>query len=176
MDENKVLELLKHHLAQINYNYEILTPTQKKHLLEIEIETSRRLREQEKALTSIKNNKINIATISSAINIARKTVYNNVMLKDYIEYTADLYNANYPTSGQSELKEQIIEYKGIIEKMVRRDSNIEDLKGEIDELHKEIGIYKEEINKLTEVNIDLTVQVRSYEKKLKVKSSLNIVK
>lgn len=176
MDENEVLEILKNRLAQIGHDYESLTTAQKKHLLRIESEISRRLIEQKKALHTIKDNKINIASITSAVSITRKTAYNNEVLKDYIEYAGKLYDAGYPITGLSELKEQLAESKDIINKMVRRDANLEDMKSEISELQKEVESYKEQVNRLAEDNIDLTNQVRSYKKKQKVKSSLNVVK
>ncbi|MEQ2528918.1 hypothetical protein WMO40_19790 [Bacillaceae bacterium CLA-AA-H227] len=176
MDEHEILEIVKERLAQISHNYESLTTSQKKHLLRIEPEISRRLTEQKQALNIMKGNKINIASITSAVSITRKTVYNNDVLKHYIEYAGKLYDAGYPTDGLSELKKQLSESKDLIDKMVRRDANIENLKSEIVELQKEVLLYKDQVNQLTEDNIDLTVQIRNYEKKQKLKSSLNVVK
>lgn len=176
MDENEVLETIKNRLAQIGYDYESLTTAQQKHLNRIEPEISRRLTEQRQALNTIKENKINIASITSTVSITRKTAYNNDVLKNYIEYAGKLYDASYPTIGLSELKEQLSESKDIIEKMVRRDANVENMKSEIAELQKEVESYKEQVNRLTKDNIELTLQVRNYEKKQKVKSSLNVVK
>jgi enamine deaminase RidA (YjgF/YER057c/UK114 family) len=176
VDENEILETLKDRLEQIGYDYESLTTPQKRHLFRIESEISRRLTEQKQALETIKGNKINIASITSAVNITRKTAYNNQVLKDYIEYSSTLYEANYPASSLVELKEQIAEYKEIIDQMVRRDVNIENLKSEIAELQKELMSYKEQVTNILKDNVDLTIQLKSYEKKKKIKSSLNIVK
>lgn len=93
-----------------------------------------------------------------------------------MSFSTDVSFLVHTSVGLSELKEQLSESKDIIEKMVRRDVNIENLKGEINELQKEVESYKEQIEKLTEDNIDLTVQIRNYEKRQKVKSSLNVVK
>lgn len=176
MDEIKVLEMIKNRLAQIGYEFERLTTAQKKHLFRIEPEISRRLAEQKQAFNMIKGNKINIASITSSVGITRKTAYNNEVLKDYIEYAGKLYDAGYPTVGLSDLKEQLAESKDMIDKMVRRDANAEKLKSEIAELQKEVELYKGQVSQLTEDNIDLTLQIRNYEKKQKVKSTLNIVK
>lgn len=176
MDENEVLEFIMERLLNIGYDYESLTTAQKKHLLRIESEIARRLIEQRQALDAIKDNKINIASITSAVSITRKTAYNNDVLRNYIEYAGKLYDARYPTTGLSELKRQLTESKDIIDKMVRRDANTERLKSEIAELQKEVTSYKEQVSRLTEDNINLTIQVRNYEKRQKLKSSLNVVK
>ncbi len=176
MVENEILNIIKERLSKIGYNYETLTTSQKKYLLRIESEITWRLTEQRHSLDNLKYNKINIASITSTVNISRKTAYNNKVLKDYIEYTEVLYEANFPNSGISELKEQLSEYKDIIDKMVRRDSKIENLKSEVAELQKEVMLYKDQVKQLTENNIDLTVQIESYEKKQKLKSSLSVVK
>ncbi|SCP98766.1 hypothetical protein [Anaerobium acetethylicum] len=176
MDEKEILDTLHARLIKLGYEYTALTALQQKHLFKIEVELSRRLSEQETALTWLKNTKINIASVSDMIDVSRKTIYNNEVLKDYIEHVEDVYNSNSPLIEITELREQLDEAVTNIKKMVHRDILLEDLKNEVDELRKEIISYKERLQFLQEENFDLSSRVQAFEKKKKIKSSLNVIK
>ena len=102
-------------------DFENITQSQMKQLMKIEPELSKRLSKQENASAVICDNKINIASIANAVGITRKTIYNNDVLKDYIESAGKEYDSNYPTNGLTNIREQLNESKEIINKMVRRD-------------------------------------------------------
>lgn len=176
MEEKEILDLIKTKLTNINYDYSILTPSQIKQLIKIETEVSKRISMQKDYLNNLKDIKINISSISNTVGIARKTIYNNDILKEYIEYSSELYENNFPNSDTSTLKEKLSEYKNIIDEMVKRDILLEDLKNEIDILQKELLLYKEKNDDLALRNNELYGKILSYENKQKKKSSFEVIK
>lgn len=176
MDEKKILELIKKRLEKLGYNINELTTTQQKHLIKIETEISKRLEKQAESLNLIKENKINIATISTATGIARKTFYNNEILKQYIQQSEDDYKSNLPSNDNENLKNQLNEAKDIITKMVYRDVMIETLKAQIEELQNEILTNQQEIEALTTENLSLSIKLQEYEKKKSKKTSIHVLK
>lgn len=175
MDEEKVLNAIKYRLSQIGCEFEGITQSQVKQLMKIELELSKRLSIQENASALIRDNKINIASIANAVGITRKTIYNNDVLKDCIESAGKQYDSNYPISGLSSIREQLNESKEIINKMVRRDVDIENMKAEIDMLQKEIQDYKSQVKSLSEENASLAGKLKDAEKRKSVKASLKLL-
>ena len=115
------------------------------------------------------------ASIANAVGITRKTIYNNDVLKDYIESAGKEYDSSYPTNGLANIREQLNESKEIINKMVRRDVDIENMKAEINMLHKEIQDYKSQVKSLFEENASLAGKLKDAEKRKSVKASLKLL-
>jgi uncharacterized protein (UPF0276 family) len=144
--------------------------------MNIEKEISARLELQESNYQEIKNNKINISSIAKTVDIARKTIYNNAILKDYINYANNIYNENYAENKISKLEDKISEQKTTIEKMVERDIIIENLKLELDQVKKEIHAYKKENKMLQSEKNKLLSEINNLKKRNKLKKSLKVIK
>jgi uncharacterized coiled-coil protein SlyX len=177
MDEQKILNNIESRLKKIDErSFDQLSSYQKEYLINIEIEIYNRLKLQNINYQNIKDKKINISSIAKSVNIARKTIYNNKILKDYINYAENIYNENYTEYKLCKLEEKITEQKNIIDKMVERDITIENLKIEIDQLSNELKVYKRE-NELFQIEKNnLLGEINNLKKRSKLKKSMKVIK
>ncbi|WP_303871754.1 hypothetical protein [Acetobacterium wieringae] len=162
MEQDNILDIIKSELSNIGYFYEELSLNQQEHIRKIGREISKRLMSQKSALNQISQNKISISSISESVGISRKTIYNNRVLAEYIKEAEIQYSKNIPTNKSDEnMKEQLIISREIINKMVKRDINLENKRIEIDSLQKQIVAYKNEIQNLIERNIELSNELKN---------------
>ena len=170
MDQENILEIIKSKLLDIGYSYEELPQNQQKHIEKIGGEITKRLISQKSALNQIKENKISVSSITHSVGISRKTIYNNTVLKEYIEVAETQYDECIPTNKcDQNIKEQLIISREIINKMVKRDIHLENTRFEIDSLLKEIQNYKEETRVLIERNIELSNQLKETKRFMVIK-------
>jgi|GEM_PF-2341958 hypothetical protein len=177
MDKQKVLDNIELRLKNMNTkDFNKFTTSQKEYLIEIENEISKRLNMQKNNYQQIKNNKISVSSIAKSVNISRKTIYNNQILKNYINYAEDIYNNNYAENKISQLEDKLTEQRIIIEKMVERDITIENLNIKVDQMKNEIKTYKKENEILQSEKNGLIAKINNLKKRKKRKNSLNIIK
>lgn len=115
-----------------------------KHLQKIEQVLESIFAKQETLLDDMKANKPSLLKISAEANIARQTLYNNPILKAYIEFRIEEYNVNDIGNKNQFLQDKIKELNDTIEKMQVRDVNVELLKHEVSSLKEELKINKKE--------------------------------
>lgn len=127
-------EMLIKSLNEINYKFDDLTLKEKDYLLKIDAVISEIFQREQKARDLLTNNHLSINSISIKAGIARQTIYNNSVLKDYILIKASEFKQiDLSVSNQdliirnSILSEQV-------ELMKHRDSEIEELKLEVKNL------------------------------------------
>lgn len=131
-------------LNKLEISFPLVEPKLIKHLQKIEQVLESIFARQETLLTEIKNNKPSLLKISTEANIARQTLYNNPILKAYIEFRIEEYNVNDISNKNQILQDKIKELNDVIEKMQVRDVNIELLKHEVTSLKEELKINKKE--------------------------------
>lgn len=96
-----------------------------------------RLRKASEAKAAMKDSRITVTAIANDIGVTRKTIYNNLILLEYIQAGERQQRADCATSADaSKLKRKNEELSEQLEKMLRRDAQAEELKAEIDNLAK----------------------------------------
>lgn len=154
----KIDHIIRTELASINVLYDDLDNNIKGYLLEIESYFQKTLLEQEKLNEQQKMNKPSLLKVSKSIDIARQTLYNNTILKEYIERRMDAYNKVDIFLISSKLKQEIRLLNEILNKMKLRDLNIElnnakikNLESEIASLNKECDELRHRLNAKSEI-------------------------
>lgn len=104
---------------------------------------------------NIKKNKISLSLISKEASISRQTLYNNPILKQYIEFSIDESKKNNPFDQIYELKKRISLLENDIKMLESRDLQTELLKHRNKEQTAAITIRNKEISLLRERNSDL---------------------
>ena len=131
-------------LYKLGISASLVEPKITKHLQKIEQVLENIFIKQETLLAEMKANKPSLLKISEEANIARQTLYNNPILKAYIEFRIEEYNVNDIGNKNQSLQDKIKELNDTIEKMQIRDVNIELLKHEVSSLKEELKINKKE--------------------------------
>ena len=133
MDDEKI-KRLNEFLSRHNTTCEILPAQQVRHLIKIDDALQERLGKIKEAEAVIKSQRISVQAIAEDTQLARKTFYNNTLLRQYVEYFATKVSAE-----ATESKEQIKDLKGRIStledevrKFLMRDWEIETVKQELE--------------------------------------------
>lgn len=151
-------------LAQNNENIETLHKSKLEQFKKIDDAIQTRLKEINKAQEVLQNNRINLSTIANDAKIARKTLYNNELLRLYIE--------QYSTKEKTEqndyqsLRTTCQEQKEQIRKFLQRDIEIQNLIYENQQLQKEIQLLSKQ-NRSLEEQCEKNIQrINDLEKKI----------
>lgn len=174
-------DVIKEKLEYLNEDYNTLSDRVIKYLITIETIINDKKTISEDAISTIKENKINLNTISTVMGISRTTLYNNKVLKKYINYSIDMENENNPYCMIEKLKSSKKELENQIFDMVDRDINIEFMNQEIIQLKNEIHKKIEECNRMKErrnvilaENTELKGEVRKLKEQLLKKEGNNV--
>src|SRR5699024_439020 len=145
LDENIILTLEK-----MKVSIELIEPKVKEYLNKVEKTISERFSLQEEIKTQMKKNRPSINNIATESKIARQTIYNNEVLKNYIEIRIDQYNQDDPVKRNEKLTEKISEIDSIIKKMMERDVSIELMRRKVSLVENELKLLKRENAELHE--------------------------
>lgn len=138
------------HLEDIGIEVETINTNILKYLGKIEAVLTLKFEEQSRLTSFLKSNKPSILQVSSEANIARQTLYNNPLLKEYIEKRLEDYHQNDPYKRIEALSTRINQLQDEVLTMRRRDVNEELLKKRIFDLEEELTIKNKEIRSLNE--------------------------
>lgn len=146
----KINEKIKNQLEELNVNYEEQKNTVIKHLIKIESVLSDAENEYNSAretLAELDKNKLNLLSISKSTGISRQTLYNNPILKEYIEHACDTRFGNNPEDKTKDevikqLQSKIESLSEIIDKLQVRDVENEILRHKNKELKNTITNLK----------------------------------
>jgi len=141
---DKITNNIENTLNKLEVDSSLVDPKLIKHLQKIELVLENIFAKQENFLAEIKTNKPSLLKISANANIARQTLYNNPILKAYIEFRVEEYNVNDIGNKNQILRDKIKELNNIIEKMQVRDVNVELLKHEVVSFEDELKLSKKE--------------------------------
>lgn len=186
MDESSdiyIEDIVKEKLEQLNIDYDTLQDRIIKYLIEIETIIHNKKIIMEEALTTLKNNKINLNIISDAMKISRTTLYNNKELKDYINYSIEQDSESNPYCIIEKLKICKKEIENQLFDMVDRDIQLElqnqhliSLKKELIKKTEECNRMKERRNIIISENNDLKIEIRRLKEQLNNKEPINVKK
>lgn len=139
---------IKNTLSEMDINYDILDDKDINYLISIESRFKKIFKRQDKLLGLLKINRPNIANMASKCSISRQTIYNNVLLKSYINFKIKKYNENDLLLKNEELHKEIISLKDTINMMTLRDIKNELQKRTIEELKNELLNTNKQIEEL----------------------------
>lgn len=145
LDENIILTLEK-----MKVSIELIEPKVKEYLNKVEKIISEKFSLQEEIKTQMKKNRPSINNIATESKIARQTIYNNEVLKNYIEIRIDQYNQDDPVKRNEKLSEKISELESIIKKMMERDVSVELMRRKVSLVENELKLLKRENTELHE--------------------------
>ena len=171
LSDSFIDDKIKEKLVFLNIEYNSLSERIIKYLRQIEKIITEKSILKESAMNSLKENQINLTSISEVMKISRTTLYNNEILKEYIKYSIDKFNEGDPyyiieklRVCKSELENQVLD-------MVDRDIEIELIMQNIISLKNELAKKEKECNKLKErreillyENMKLKAEVRQFNK------------
>ena len=132
---------------------EDLPKSQLKRLIQIDEAINRRIQASEEAEKIIRDSRITVSAIASDIGVARKTLYNNTVLLDYVSrHSAEARSRGADPEELKRAKEKNRELKDRLEKMLQRDAEAEDIKAEIANMAKAAQEKNNQIINLQESN------------------------
>lgn len=171
LSDSFIDDKIKEKLVFLNIEYNSLPERIIKYLRQIEKIITEKSILKESAMNSLKENQINLTSISEIMKISRTTLYNNEILKEYIKYSIDKFNEGDPYYIIEKLKDSKSELENQVLDMVDRDIEIELIMQNIISLKNELAKKEKECNKLKErreillyENMKLKAEVRQFNK------------
>ena len=140
-------ETIIKYLAEIEYDYYELSDKVKAYLEKIEESISEIFKREEEARRLLTSNHMSVRNVSEKADISRQTLYTHVILKEYIESRAlefKKYDISNRTQELAEMNQILLTQ---IQKMHRRDSEIEELKLEVNNLKDKLKDKDEELKR-----------------------------
>lgn len=141
-----VNSVLKGKLKHIGYDYDLLTAKQQKYLLAIEEVVAEIFQREKDALEMMAGNNINIKRIASDIGVTRDTIYNNQILRAYIDYRAAEFKKMDVSSQQNELSEENTRLRAEVAALHSRDVDYEETKLQLADALSEIERLKQQLD------------------------------
>jgi hypothetical protein len=142
---DKINTTIQTNLTEIKIDINKIEPNIMKHLINIETVFTDIFDTNNQLMTKLKENKPSILTISKKCNIARQTIYNNPLLKDYIELRLKQFNLlNVINTQNINLSQRVAELEEMLIKMQARDVNEQLLKNKVSSLEDELNILKKQ--------------------------------
>ena len=151
----RIEKFLREHNSDIN----ILSPSKLRQFTKIDDAIQARMLKLEEARKDEEAATINILNIANDTGIARKTFYNNELLKLYVEKYAFDTERPSPQTVRNKAKEKIDDLQEKINKMLDRDIDYAELSRENMKLTSEIGHLKEINDSLRTRLEDKTVEL-----------------
>ena len=137
MDDEKLI-IMDNFLKSHGSSFETLSKNKKIQFEKTYDALIQRKEYYENARSELKNNKITVASIADDTGIARKTFYNNPLLKLLVNEFANSVSNPLSEKGYAKAKEQINNLSKQVKLMSIRDSETEALRHENDDLKREI--------------------------------------
>ena len=122
-------------------------------------------------IDEIKSNLISITNLakSDIITCSRKTLYNDKVLNNYIEKSAEIETDYFNSKELKKVQNNYNDLSNLYDKLLVNIIDIYELKSQIKELNKEILNLHEEKNNLYECLVEKDKEI--YELKMKLKSN-----
>ncbi|MCM3359532.1 hypothetical protein [Psychrobacillus sp. MER TA 171] len=155
-------------IEKMGIKFDLIEPKILEHLKKVEQVISEKFSIQEDIQNNIKNNRLSINNIASDSNIARQTIYNNELLKSYIEIRINSYNQFDPGKKNDKLLEQISVLEKMIKKMTERDVQLELTRRKLALVENELKLLKKENIELHQRYNNLKQDKRTKEKTVSV--------
>lgn len=152
---DKLIDTITLNLEQMNVDTELIEWKSWEQLKKIESVLSEAFIIQEEYKNTIKNTRPSIINTATKSKIARQTIYNNELLKKYIEFRISEYNNSDPIKKNEKLLERIAELENKLKLMSERDVGLELMRRKITLLEENIKNIKKENKELHEKYINI---------------------
>ena len=130
-EESKRIVRIRKTLLTAEYTYDELSEKDKNYLDRIETAIQEVFDIEEKAKHDATKNMVSVKGVADALGISRQTIYNNELLKRYIEIRSNDFN-KIDMSKQLQIKEEYIKHlEEVIKNYQKRDVEIMELKSTI---------------------------------------------
>lgn len=153
---DKLIDTITLNLEQMKVDTDLVELKSWEQLKKIESVLSEAFKIQEEVKNAIKNTRPSINNTATKSKIARQTIYNNELLKEYIEFRISEYNNSDPIRKNEKFLERIAELENKVKLMSERDvglelmrrkillleSNLKNIKKENKELHEKYNNLK----------------------------------
>lgn len=137
IEKNLVLKLDK-----MGIEYVSLKPNIKAHLYKLELTLAQVNNQRVNLINEYKKVKPSVLSISTDAKIARQTLYNNKILKEYIEFSIKDFDSYDPFQEIDELKNKVNLLNEQLDRMYQRDIEVEIMFNENKELKKKLKDIK----------------------------------
>lgn len=144
MEEHGNIEL-ESELVALGYNYRDLKKQTKKYVREIYLYKESILEDMDKSIENIKKSKITISGVAEQIDCSRTTIYQNSILKHYIELIEKDITTMNPYNEIQILQNEIEDLNEKLDNMKKRDAELLLLKKENNVLKKRNQIKQSNI-------------------------------
>lgn len=119
--------------------YEIQKKSSQKRLLEIEKLITQKDQNRDEAIAKLKKSAYTIKSISDDLGCSRTTLYNDALLKSYIEFSSIQSDAGNPVKQVDAIKDDMSELRSQVSLMQTRDVNELRLKLQIKDLENKLA-------------------------------------
>lgn len=146
--EELIVETIKKNARKIGYDYNALSDKDKKYLIAVETAITETFELEQQAREMISKNTVSVKGVSNKTKIARQTLYNNPMLKEYINYRAAAFGKIDASKKDTDKDKEMKKLREEITALHKRDVELMEAKREIRELKKQIREKDEAISLL----------------------------
>lgn len=146
--EDTIIETIKNTTKKLGYDYEELSEKDKKYLNVIEEAITETFELEEQARKMLSRNTVSVKGVSKKTDIARQTLYNNPMLKEYINFRSTTFIKSDASRRESMKDAEIQTLKEEIEVLHKRDVELEETKRQVKELKRMLEEKQARINSL----------------------------
>ena len=172
-DQSKRIEV---YLSSKKKSKDTISALKMKQLCKIDEVIQEKVRVADEAKKALEKSAINISTVAEATGIARRTFYNNDILKDYVEkYSSksaiSARMGSEKSSTTEALQKENKELKRQIDRFLERDIETGKLWHENEKLHKEIERLNAQVETLQAQNERLQMELAE----AKINSPSNII-
>lgn len=136
--EKTIIETIKKNARKIGYDYDALSEKDKQYLITVETAITETFDLEQQARDMIAKNTVSVKGIANRTQIARQTLYNNPMLKEYINYRAKAFTRIDASRQDAAKDEEIKKLKEEVEALHKRDVELMEAQREIKELKKQL--------------------------------------
>ena len=140
-----IIDVIKEKLKHIGYDYDLLTKKQQKYLIAIEASVSSVFEREKAALEMMSGNNINIKRVAKDIGTTRDTIYNNPVLRDYVDYCANEFKKIDSSAAQADVLEENTRLRVEVAALHSRDVDYEELKLQLADAMNEITRLKQQL-------------------------------
>ncbi|MGG3561963.1 hypothetical protein ABES03_10190 [Neobacillus rhizosphaerae] len=174
MDE--LIETINLTLEKLGIKNELVEPKIMEYLKKMEAVLSEKLAKQEVIQNEITKNRPSINGIAKESKVARQTIYNNNLLKNYTQLRMDNYNQQDPVKRNEKLSEDISKLEKRIKQMGERDVQIELMRRKVSLVEKELKHLKEEKEELQQRYNNVRRKIVSGENNIQKAEVIPIIK
>ncbi len=133
-----IIKTIEENARKIGYDFGKMSDNDKQYLIKIETVILKIFELEQEARDMISKNTVSIKGVSKKTKIARQTLYNNPMLKEYINYRAEAFAKIDASRKDSAMYDKIKQLKEEITILHKRDVELEEAKRQIKDLKKQL--------------------------------------